>query len=367
MAEISRTVPEPSLLLVHATAGYDHAALLDELATLAPKALVSGCSAEGIVTQGRADELDHVVGVLGLTSDVLRFTPFLLEGYGDDPRGAARSLAAEVRAADRGDSLALVLLPDGLSGDCSAFLEELWANVPHSLQIVGGAAADALRMEQTHQFLGRTVVSKGLAALLIAGEARIGTAIGHGCRPIGRTQTITRAEGGWVHEIDGRPAWEQFRSYLDGDPQDLHADGIMHLSVGFVAGDDTVAVRTPLLLRKEDGALFFPGGGLTLGTRLRIVRRDAENIRQSALANAETLREAAPGVDPLFVLQFDCCGRGKLLFGASTVEQIIDPVQHAAGRDVPWLGFHTYGEIGSVRGEPRYHNYTVTFLAVFPR
>lgn len=352
----------PQFLLVLHTAGHDPSTVLEELHALAPDAAIAGCSAEGIVSQGRADEGDHALGVLAVESDVARFTTFLVEGYVQDSVAAARTLAAAVREADRGDSVALVLLPDGLGGDCSAFLSTLWAELPSHLRVVGGTAADALRMEQTHQFAGGRVASGAVAAVLVAGAVRADTAIGHGCRPIGRLLTVTDVDdSGWIRAIDGRPAWDVFRAYLDGDPQDLRADGMMHLSVSReVDGESTV--RTPLLLRKSDGALFFPGGGMSVGTRLRMVRRDADDIRASAVRSASTLRDGGP---PSLVLQFDCCGRGKQLFGHSTVERLIAPTQ-AGFESVPWIGFHTYGEIGPVADAPLFHNYTVSFLALRP-
>ena len=42
-------------------------------------------------------------------------------------------------------------------------------------------------------------------------------------------------------------------------------------------------------------------------------------------------------------------------------------VQEALGRDLPWIGFHTYGEIAQLAGNAYYHNYTVVLLALYDR
>ena len=55
----------------------------------------------------------------------------------------------------------------------------------------------------------------------------------------------------------------------------------------------------------------------------------------------------------------------RRLFGTNAVTGLIDPVQGLIGHDVPWLGLHTYGEIGTVAGAPRYHNYSVVLMALF--
>ena len=359
----------PQCALVFATSGYDHAAIARVILGEAPDVVLVGCSAEGIVTQGRSDELDHALGIVGLRSDRLRFDAFVVPGYGLDSGAAGAELARRIQASGRADPLALVVFPDGLSGDCTRFLDTLSASLPPTLPIVGGAAADALRMESTQQFCGTEVITGGVSAVLVSGSGRAAVAVGHGCRPIGRMRTVSAMDGGWLVALDGTPAWEWFRHYLDGDPQDLRADGIMHLSVGLISDDDpegATVVRTPMLLRKEDGALFFPGGGITAGSRVRLVRRDPLTMRASAAQTAEELVRAAGRERPDLVLQFDCSGRGKLLFGSCAADEIVAPVQAIVGRDVPWLGFHTYGEIAPLGGRARYHNYTVALLALYP-
>ena len=67
------------------------------------------------------------------------------------------------------------------------------------------------------------------------------------------------------------------------------------------------------------------------------------------------------------MFQFDCAGRGRLMFGPRASDEIVRPLQQILGPATPWLGFHTYGEIAPLRGRPRYHNYTVALCAIFER
>ena len=71
------------------------------------------------------------------------------------------------------------------------------------------------------------------------------------------------------------------------------------------------------------------------------------------------------GRAPAFVLQFDCAGRGRILFGACAAAEIVVPLRKTLGPATPWLGFHTYGEIAPIAGRPYYHNYTVALCAVY--
>ncbi len=361
----------PHLFLVFAASGYPLPELIAGIREVAPSATLAGCSGEGIITQGRSEELERTVGVLALRSDTLRFDALLVRGYAEDPSGAGTELAHQVRALGRDDAFALLVFPDGLTGNCTEMLRTLQADLPAHLTIAGGTAGDALTFEGTSQFRNGEVAQGSMSALLVSGAGRLDVAVSHGCVPIGLERRVTDASGGWVREIDGEPAWSVFRQYLDGAPEDLNTEGAIHLSVGEPLPEGTAAeyepyiIRTPMGLDRESGALFFPGGGLEAGGAMRLTRRDPLRVRESARACAERIARRHEGETPAFVLQFDCAGRGKQLFGSHTADAIVKPLQEALGPDLPWLGFHSYGEIAPIAGRARFHNFTVALCAIY--
>lgn len=361
----------PALALVFASADHDHGRLLSAIAGVLPSGVpMVGCSAEGVIAADESNETLAAAAVMVVASDRIRFTPFLLEDYGRASADAGRRLAALVNAAGA-DARCLCLMPDGLQGNCTAMLQALHDGLERPLPIVGGASADAMSFERTYQYAFGRAVSGGLAALLVSGDVDIEVAASHGCQPIGEARAVTRSADGWIHEIDGRPAWEIFREYLGDDADDLSADGIVHLCLGErlrhgVANYDPFVIRTPLQLDKATGALFFPGGGLTEGECIQMTRRDPDLIRESAEDCARRVRATHPDRPPALVLQFDCAGRGRILFGASAGAQVVAPLRRALGT-APWIGFHTYGEIAPLGGQPYYHNYTVALCALYDR
>ncbi|MBM3436274.1 MAG: hypothetical protein FJY07_08690, partial [Bacteroidetes bacterium] len=52
------------------------------------------------------------------------------------------------------------------------------------------------------------------------------------------------------------------------------------------------------------------------------------------------------GGKPKAIMMFSCVGR-KLILGRRTQEEV-EAVQRILGKDVPLLGFYTYGEIGPI-------------------
>lgn len=354
--------------LLFATAPHDQERLLAGVRSVLPAAQLGGCSGEGVIVPGDTHECDHAVAVMTFASDAIRLEPRLLRNYSADPAARGQALARELGARD--DVIAVLLFPDGLTGNCSALLDHLHAHLSRPVLIVGGTSADAMVLQRTYQYGEGQAVSDAISAVIVRGRGRMEFAVSHGCMPIGLERTVTRGENGWVHEIDGLPAWDVFKEYLEGDPEDLSAEGVIHLCLGKPLDaplareyDAPHVIHTPLQLDKTNGALFFPGGGLATGQRIRLTRRDPTRIRESAIRCAQKL--SALGRTPTAVFQFDCAGRGRVLFGSRAADEIVRPLQATLGRQVPWIGFHSYGEIAPIGGRPYYHNYTVALCALY--
>lgn len=357
----------PSCCLVFATTGYDPQVLLAGIRSVIGGATLAGCSGEGVISGTCSDER-RAVTVLAIRSTSLRFEVAARDDYGAATEPCARALAAELRAGGDADLAGVIVLTDGLFGDCSRFLAAFQAALPKHTVVVGGCAADDMAFERTYQYAGAQVLSAGVVAVAVRGAAELRVSVSHGCVPIGLPSTITRARDGWLLEIDGRPAWDVMRDYLGAEAQDLNAEGMSHLSLGRplvperTGDDDSFVVRIPTSLDPVTGALFFPGGGLVEGERVRIMRRDQDRIRRSAEQCAQQLSGPRP---PSFVLQFDCAGRGRVMFGNCVAEEVVQPLQRALPGSAAWVGLHTFGEIAPLGESLHYHNYTVALCAVY--
>jgi len=356
---------DANLALVFATVGYEQQALLDSIsATLGANCVLAGCSGEGIIAGGDSHEVDHAVSVMAVRLEGARAEAHQVLGFAQAPEQAAQALAKSL--GELGDVRGVLLFPDGIGGDCTRFLRALEPQLP-GVTIVGGTAGDAMTFERTYQYCGREVHSGAASAVVLRGKGELRVAVSHGCTPCGPHQTITKMSGAWLERIDERPAWDVFKEFLDGNPRDLNAEGIVHICIGMAADasarfvDEHMIIRTPMGLNTETGAMLFPGGGLESGQRVRIARRDAEKIRVSGAACARMLLQDEQR--PAFVIQFDCAGRGKVMFGDCAAQEIVEPLRHEIGLQVPWAGFHTYGEIAQTKSKLNYHNYTVALCA----
>jgi hypothetical protein len=165
-----------------------------------------------------------------------------------------------------------------------------------------------------------------------------------------------------VFELDGRPAWEVLREYVDEPRETFSSYDVPYLALAQHLRDfDADVIRVPLGCDSATGALFFPGE-LPEGETVVMARRDEDDVIARAVDASRTLAKRGR---PVFVLQADCTGRGRLLFGDSVTERVITPVQHGFADDVAWLGFHSYGELAPLGGHVRFHNYTMALCAAY--
>lgn len=357
------------LVLVFATAGHDQKALIDGIRAVTGPAPLSGCSAEGVISRDGSDESSHAVGVMAFASDRLRFQTLSARGLGAQSKASGGALVGGLRRGDGGELL--LVFPDGLTLQSAQLFAGIEAALPRPLPMVGGAAGEMMQFQRTFQYHDGEVLSDAVTGVLIDGDFETEIEVSHGCDVVGTERTVTRAEGSVVFEIDGRPAWSVIQEYLEDGSEDLDGLAVSYSCVAErlsrESGDfGQYVIRTPLQLDKTNGALVFPGE-LRTGATIYMARRDPIRIRDNAIRSAARIAERRRGQAPLAVLQFDCTGRGRLLFGERTTADLIAPMQAALDPKAPWLGFHTYGEIAPVAGRTHYHNYTVVLCALYER
>lgn len=356
---LARAKARPSLVLVFATVGHDQRALLAGITSITGDAPLVGCSGTGIITQSGSDESAFSVAVMIVASETLSSTPVVARDVSRDVDRAAERLAEAVRATR--EPRALLLFPDGLKANAAALLASIDARV--SIPILGGTAGEVLRFDHTYQYFGGEVLEDAVSAVVLGGDLALDLEVTHGCTLLGLQHEVTDVEGSMVKALDDAPAWTVLREYVTHPEQGLSSSDMPYLCLAQqVEGEHLI--RVPLGLEDATGALFFPGG-LARGDLVTMARRDAERVAKNAVEAAERLAARHPGARPALVLQFDCAGRGASLFGQHVTTQLVEPIQRVLGKDLPWIGFHSYGELAPLRGKNHFHQYTMALCAVY--
>lgn len=332
---------------------------------LAPGCLL-GCTGESIV--GNALEIEEAPAValwLAALPEVsiapmhLRFekTPEgpTVVGWPDDlpeswPSGAA-----------------LLLLGEPFSFPADWLLERLNEDRPQ-VPVIGGMASGAHRPGGNRLLIDGEVRDQGAVAALVHGPVRIETVVSQGCRPVGRTFVVTKAEQNVIFELSGKPALAQLQSVFDElspDDQQLVQKG---LHVGrvineyqdeFERGD--FLVRNCIGADRNTGAMAigdYVRPGQTVQFHVRDARTADEDLRELLRSAKEKRKSAAKGA-----LLFTCNGRGTRMFDVANHDAAV--LSELLGQ-LPLAGFFAQGEIGPVGGKNFLHGFTASAALFSP-
>jgi hypothetical protein len=189
----------------------------------------------------------------------------------------------------------------------------------------------------------------------------------HGCIPIGSERTVTRAAGNVIYEIDGKPVADVIAEYFPDQPiVERWPDYVVTLALCFRAPSyaaDEFVVRGMPTINPLDGSVTVQTEARA-GTSVWMSSRDGDKIAAGLDEIAAEIRRQLGDCRPSLVFQFDCGGRGKLVFRDQEKLRLLRRLRGALGTDAPWIGFYTFGEIGPVGQHNAHHNYTAVVLAI---
>jgi hypothetical protein len=363
---------KPDFVFVFATVGYDQQVLIRSIREATTGAPLSGCSGEGIITQGLADETNFGVAVMAIRSDELQFYHARVKDFGLGADIAGLRLAEDIKPFLSEKSIACFLFPDGLSFNFDPFLAAFEKSLQRksALPLFGGLASDNWTAQKTYQYHDDEVFSGGLSLVVLSGNSNVAWGVNHGCVPAGNSRTVTKSKGNVIFEIDGVPALEALKEYSDEDLNDQWNKASLNLCLGFKTPEQIKQSYGDYIIRYMS-ARNAQEGSVTIqsdvreGADLWIVRRDKELIRSGSKEISRRIQAQVGTKKPKFILHFECVGRGKVVFRDSEKLELIRSLQKDLGEDIPWLGFYTYGEIGPIEEYNCFHNFTAVVAAVY--
>jgi len=222
-------------------------------------------------------------------------------------------------------------------------------------------------MKQTWQFIGNKVLTDSVTAVSLAGDLHVGTGVRSGWFPAGVPKKVTRSAGNVVYELEGESALAVYRRYLGPLANKLPAVGIQ-FPFGIVdesgrLGENPV-LRAPMALNESEGSVTF-AGEIPQGSTISLTTGgSAASLLDASADAARRAMESLGPASPAMAFFYSCMAR-KILLGSRTGEET-ERISSVVGRNVPVIGFYTYGEYcPSVSGtDCRLHNETATVTVV---
>jgi hypothetical protein len=366
-------ISKPDLVFVFGSIGYDQRSLVGTVRETTGGAPLTGCSAEGTINGDDADESNFSVVVTAISSEELQWTNGIEKGLSADSRAVGKRVAQELLPHLFTDTIGLFVFPDGLIDYLDDFFAGLEGNLPSErfLPIWGGGAGNNFNLEEpTYQYCDDEVVSDGVSYALLSGKAQASWAISHTLIPIGGERIVTRSQGNVIYEIDGKPAVEVLKEYLPEGALVEDRDWMRYaisLALCFKAPsymkDEEYVVRGAPAVRMADGSIIVQTE-VSEGTSVWFSSRDKEKLATGLDRMASQIKQQLEGDQPNLIFQFECATRGKMMLRDQEKLQFLRQFRQSLDPDVPWAGFYTWGEIGTVEEHNDRHLYTAVVLAL---
>jgi hypothetical protein len=366
-------VERPDFLFMFASIGYDQHSLVRAVRETTGGAPLSGCSAEGTINGDDADESNFSVLVTAISSEELRWTNGIATGLSADSRAVGKRVAEDLLPDLSPDSIGLFVFPDGRIDILNTFFAGLEENLSSDrfLPMWGGGAHNNFNLGQPpYQYCDDEVISDGVSYALLSGKARASWAISHCLIPIGGERIVTRSQGNVIYEIDGKLAVEVLKEYLPEGTLIEDRDWMRY------AISLALCFRAPSYMRDEEyvvrgvPAVNLADGSITVqtevqeGTSLWFSSRDKEKLVTGLDRMAAQIKEQLAGDQPKLIFQFECATRGKMMFREQEKLQLLRQFRRSVDPGVPWAGYYTWGEIGTVEEHNDRHLYTSVVLAL---
>ena len=339
---------EPDAVITFISTIFDQKETIKGIRSVIRNAPLAGCSSAGSITA--SGPLRGSISVFAIYSDSIYFSFGIGKNISKNARLAGHKAASKALAGSvkNKTTKAYMLFSDSLSGNGANILRGSQEVLGTSFPIIGGFAADELCFQKTYQYLDNDIYTDSAVGVLISGDVNIGIGKAHGWQPIGKPHKITRVRSNIVREIDRKVAIEFYEDYFGKSFQELKDMGIGKLGVSYplgvkMEGGNDYLIRAPL--KVEDNGSLLLSSEIPEGKDVNIMIGD----KNQALAAVKTAcLEASSGIQKQnikFIAVFNDIARYNLLRKDSSKETEL--IKEVFGRDIPIMGFYTYGEYAS--------------------
>jgi small ligand-binding sensory domain FIST len=347
-----------------------HAAGAEEIAKQACELIgtsnLLGCTGEAIAGTAREVEEEPALALWLARWPGARLTPMHLN-FERTPEGGALQGWPDELAGQWPSGSFVIALGEPFSFPADFLLERMNEDRPE-VAVIGGMASGGAQPGENRLLLGSTTHAEGAVALHVSGPLRLKTVVSQGCRPIGRSFVVTKAERNIIYELGGKPAMVQLREIFDTLPTREQRLVQRALHVGRVVSEYQERFEQGDFLVRNVIGIDANAGAIAIGDYIRTGQTVQFHVRDEEAADAELkqlLKAAKKGcaAPPAGALLFTCNGRGTRMFSephhdAAAVASLLGPI--------PLAGFFAQGELGPIGGQNFMHGFTASiglFLA----
>jgi hypothetical protein len=368
---LGENVSSADLLIFHASVGHDFQELVEEAHALSPKSTIVAASCCGVVGREGVSESMKDIALMAVKGSEFVMT-HTNEIYGHNSYEKTLAMAREMKMRDPNVNM-IYLLASGIdiaNDACIQAIEEVFGP---EVTIFGATSSDNMKGVVSFQAVNQTVTEHGAYMIGFSDPTlKVETQATHGFVAVGEPLVVTKSTGHIIHELNGRPAWEEYTRRLGLTSEASCGDTIPIGALGEQLDEATAReYGNNHLLRvvtKHEGNDMYYATLCPEGTELWLTTRDEELIFSEMDRMVKDMKERMNGRETVAVFHADCLARGRFLFNRIIKDELVSKMQYPFyinGECPPWLGMYGFGEIARLGGKNIYHNYTTALYVIY--
>ena len=317
-----------------------------------PDALYLGCTSNANILDGSLIESSILiictVFQYETTRAVLLQYPFTEDNYKDAVDDLKRHCEANpwVKSVE--------MLATIMDMSMKGFCDEM-TTLPRDIQVFGGGAFNPNMDDETAYVFskGNGFSGHGIVFLLLGGEDfyAYSTFIS-GWKPLKRRFRITKANKEVLYELDGRPAFEVYKRFLNIEKNDNFFSNTLEFPL-FLEREGVNILRCPLSVNDDDSLVM--SSDMEENAYVKIAYGDPETILSSIWQDGQKISDFQPEV----IQTFSCAAR-RAFWGDQNISK-----ETVMFKDIsPTAGFYTHGEFLRMDGNMLNFNVTLVIAAM---
>jgi hypothetical protein len=362
---------DTDLIILHASIGHDFQEMIDQAKELAPKARILASSCCGVVGKEGVSESMKDIALMAVTGPEIAISS-VNEINGANSYEQSLKMAKDLKA--QSDQINMIyFLGSGIdiaNDRCIAAFESVFGP---EVTIFGATSSDNMKGFVSYQAVDDQVYEHGAYAVgFYDSTLSVDTQATHGFVAVGEPMIVTKATGHIIHELNGKPAWEEYLNHLGLSDTATCGDSI---PIGALGEKLPARLATEYgnehilrVVTKHDGSDMYYATTVAEGTQLWLTKRDEDLIFSEMDRMVAQMVERSNGKTPVAVFHADCLARGRFLFNRIIKEELVSKMQYpfyVNGECPPWLGMYGFGEFARLGGANTYHNYTTALYVVY--
>jgi hypothetical protein len=362
---------DSDLVILHASIGHNFMELVEQARLMAPKARVLAASCCGVVGREGVSESMKDMALMAVKGNDFAVA-HVDEIYGHNSYEKCLEMAKNLKKQSP-DINMIYFLGSGIdiaNDRCIEAFEEVFGS---EVTIFGATSSDNMRGFISFQAVDNNVFEHGAYAVGFADKTlTVETQATHGFVAVGEPLVVTKSTGHIIHELNGKPAWEEYLDRL-GLPHDSTCGE--SIPIGALGeklspelakeyGNDHIL----RVVTKHEGSDMYYATECSVGTELWLTTRDEDLIFSEMDRMVADMVSRSNGRTPVAVFHADCLARGRFLFNRIIKEELVGKMQfpfYTNGECPPWLGMYGFGEFARLGGKNTYHNYTTALYVIY--